>query len=82
MNFTCKLAGVVAYDTDYSCTVAGANDSGNCVKPAGTVGEMWSSDFSFDVPAIAPPFEYDVTVTAYDAANNSLWAVQSNFYIP
>ena len=83
VNFTCKLAGVVAYDVDYPCTAAAStNDYGNCVKPAGNIGEMWSADFGFDVPAIAPPFEYDVTVTAYDGAGNSLWAVASAFYIP
>ena len=61
---------------------ASTNDYGNCVKPVGNIGEMWSADFGFDVPAIAPPFEYDVTVTAYDGAGNSLWAVASAFYIP
>ena len=83
VNFTCKLMGAVAYNSDYACTAPGeGNDYGNCVKPTGTIGEMWSSDFGFDVPSIAPPFEYDVTVTAYDDKGASLWAVQSNFYIP
>merc|ERR1711948_199561 len=29
--------------------------------------------FGFDVPAFAPPFQYDVHVEAFDTAGNSLW---------
>jgi hypothetical protein len=80
VNFTCKLMGVEAYSQDYDCTGA-ANDYGNCPTPAGIANEDWTADFGFDVPSIAPPFEYDVTITAYDTAGTELWQLGSNFYI-
>ena len=75
--------GALVYSTDYPCTGNGdANDYGNCPAPSGEIGQLWNADFGFDVPAIAPPFEYDVLITAYDSAGNSLWQMASNFYIP
>ena len=82
VNFTCMLMGVEAYSMDYDCTGTTTNDFGNCPKPAGVAGEEWTALFGFDVPPIAPPFEYDVTITAYDSNDNSIWQLASNFFIP
>lgn len=79
VNFTCKLMGAVAYSADYDCTGAG-NDYGNCPTSEG-LGSDWKGDFGFDVPPIAPPFEYFVTITAYNSAGATLWTVESDFYI-
>ena len=81
VNFSCKLMGVVAYSEDYDCTGATSNDYGNCPKPTGVANEDWKADFGFDVPSIAPPFLYEVTITAYDTDEKALWEIGSNFYI-
>ena len=72
VNFTCMLMGVEVYSMDYSCT-GNSNDYGNCPPPTGVAGEDWTADFGFDVPSIAPPFQYQVTITALDTSNNSVW---------
>ena len=57
VNFTCMLLGAEVYSMDYPCTGTG-NDYGNCPPPLGEAGEEWSANFGFDVPPIAPPFQY------------------------
>ena len=75
--FTCKLQGVQVFSQTFPCTTGDAN----CPLPTGTVGEQWNGVFTFDVPAIAPPFEYDVHVSAKDKAGNMLWDLESKFRI-
>ena len=81
VNFTCMLMGVEVYTMDYACAGTG-NDYGHCPGTTGVAGEDWSASFGFDVPAIAPPFEYDVTITAIDTSNNELFQLSLKFYIP
>ena len=80
VNFTCYLLGAEAYSQDYSCTGEG-NDYGNC-PPATGKDQDWTADFGFDVPSIAPPFQYDVQITAYTSTGAELWKLESKFYIP
>lgn len=81
VNFKCILMGAEAYSQDYACPSNEANDYGNCPASAGKDSE-WNADFGFDVPPIAPPFEYDVYITAYDANGGELWQLGSKFFIP
>ena len=84
VNFTCLLMGAVAYDVTYDCVApaeGASNDYGNCTLPAGTIGENWTSDFGFDVPGIAPPFDYDVHVKFIAEDGTSLFEVESVFKI-
>ena len=89
VNFQCKLMGAVAYDVTYDCVAPsepaqnpGLGDYGNCVKPVGYVGENWTADFGFDVPGIAPPFDYDVTVKFIaDDGETVLFEVETIFKI-
>ena len=77
VHFRCYLAGADVFDQDFPCSTGDAN----CPLPSGSVGEMWNGVFGFDVPAFAPPFQYDVHVEAFDTAGNSLWELESKFYI-
>ena len=81
VNFTCMLMGVEVYTMDYACAGTG-NDYGHCPGTTGIAGEEWTASFGFDVPAIAPPFEYDATITAFDTSNNALFQLSSKFFIP
>ena len=78
VQFTCNLQGVQVFKQDFACSSGDAN----CPLPAGTPGEMWKGVFYFDVPAVAPPFEYDVHVTAFTAdGSTQLWQLESKFRI-
>ena len=78
VEFTCNLQGVQVFKQDFKCATGDAN----CPLPSGTVGEMWNGSFYFDVPAVAPPFEYDVHVTAFTAdGTTQLWQLESKFRI-
>ena len=76
VQFTCKLQGVQVFKQDFPC----ASGDANCPLPTGAVGEMWNGSFGFDVPAVAPPFEYDVHVVGF-AGTASLWELESKFRI-
>ena len=76
--FSCKLQGVTVFQQQFECTVG----SDLCDKPAtASTTDLWTSVFTFDVPGIAPPFEYFVTVEAFTADDASLFVLESNFYI-
>ena len=76
------MAGAKVFDETYPCTADASNaDYGKCPKPVGTIGEMWNGEFGFDVPAIAPPFQYDVHVLAKTADGTTLWELESKFTI-
>ena len=77
VEFYCNLAGVKVFSQTFPCSSGDAN----CPTPAGTIGEDWKGMFSFDVPGVAPPFEYDVHVIAHDAAGTNLWELESKFTI-
>ena len=81
VNFKCYLMGAEAYSQDYPCGTSESNDYGNCPAAEGA-GTTWNGDFGFDVPPIAPPFQYDVVITAYDDAGAETWVLESKFYIP
>ena len=84
--FSCQLQGVEVYSQKYFCDGSVVDPTGTCPTPAGTAGELWNGQFSFDVPAIAPPFEYDVHIRAYNAEDTKTAAVyfdlESKFRIP
>ena len=71
VNFTCLLQGIEVYSQKYYCDGSVVDPTGSCPTPAGTAGELWNGNFSFDVPAIAPPFEYDVHIRAYNTDETS-----------
>ena len=75
--FYCNLAGVKVYEQTFPCS---AGDQ-YCPTPASAIGTDWKGYFTFPVPAVAPPFEYDVHVVAYTADKTSLWELESKFYI-
>lgn len=77
VHFECFLQGISAYTQDYTCTDGDAN----C--PIATMpGTEWKGVFDFDVPGFAPPFLYDVQVTAKDSAGAELFKLESKFCIP
>ena len=76
VEFTCNLQGVQVFKQDFACSTGDAN----CPLPTGTVGEMWNGSFYFDVPAVAPPFLYDVHVIGYSGTTH-LWELNSQFRI-
>ena len=76
VQFTCNLQGVQVFKQDFPCSTGDAN----CPLPTGTVGETWNGVFYFDVPAVAPPFLYDVHVIGYEGATN-LFELNSQFRI-
>ena len=78
VSFDCVLGGAPVYHQDYPCTAGDAN----CPSPSGAIGEEWTGTFGFDVPAFAPPFVYDVTVTGKDSAGASIFVLESKFTIP
>ena len=78
VSFNCVLGGAPVYNQDYPCSVGDAN----CPSPSGAIGEEWTGSFGFDVPAFAPPFVYDVTVTGKDSSDATLWELESKFTIP
>ena len=75
--FYCNLAGVKVFEQTFPCSAGDAH----CPTPAGNVGEDWKGMFTFDVPAVAPPFEYDVHVIGQKADKTSLFELESKFRI-
>lgn len=81
VNFSCKLFGVKVYDENISCTSPDPSGS-NCPQPTSPFPSNWQGDFLFDVPAGAPSgIDYDITVTAKDAADNDLFEITAVFQI-
>ena len=78
VEFICYLQGAQVYKQDYKCS---AGDS-YCPTIPSTFGTEWKGTFDFDVPGFAPPFQYDVHVKAYNAAEEELFELESKFYIP
>ena len=77
VKFECFLQGISAYVQNYPCSTGDAN----C--PIATMpGTEWKGVFDFDVPGFAPPFLYDVVVTATDSAGAELFVLESKFCIP
>ena len=68
LNFQCKLYGALAYNQDFADV------------EAVTVGEAWTHTIPFDVPPVAPPGEYDVTVFGIDKNGAELFAIFTKFY--
>ena len=66
------------FEQTFPCSAGNAN----CPTPTGAIGEDWHGMFTFDVPPVAPPFEYDVHVIAEKADGTSLWELESKFTIP
>ena len=58
-----------------------ANDYGHCVKPGGA-GSLWSSDFGFSVPGIAPDVEYDIKIFGRSFDGSDLFEADSSFRFP
>ena len=77
VHFECFLQGVSAYAQDYPCSDGDAN-----CPLATTPGVEWKGVFDFDVPGFAPPFLYDVKVTATDSTGATLFELESKFCIP
>ena len=80
VKFVCYLMGAEAYSSTTDCT-GDSNDGGVCPSAPAKDAD-WTASFDFDVPAIAPPFQYDVHITAYTTSGESLWELESKFYIP
>ena len=70
--------GAPVYDQTFPC----AADGPDCYAPFGDDEEDWTSTFGFDVPAIAPPFRYYVTVEGRRADDSAIWTLTSDFLIP
>lgn len=78
VNFSCILMGAPVYDQTFTCSA----DGPDCFTPFGDEEEDWTSTFGFDVPAIAPPFTYHVTVEGRRADDSAIWTLKSDFEIP
>ena len=76
VEFICYLQGVEVYKQDYDCS------DGDSHCPTALPATDWKGEFEFDVPGFAPPFQYDVHVTAYTSTGTSLFELESKFYIP
>ena len=60
------------YDENMAC-----DDSTNCKTP--TPYGLWTGDFSFDVPAIAPAYTYYITIKGRSADGEELFVLETNF---
>ena len=68
VRFQCVLYGALVYDEKYTDV------------EAITAGEQWASPgFKFDIPNVAPPGTYHITIQAEDASDNALWAITTSF---
>ena len=81
VNFKCRLEGAVVFDETWQCDKLASNDSGTCTVPTGVPGENWLAKFGFDVPTIAPPFAYYVTVEFLNPDEQVMFTVESDFLI-
>ena len=66
LNFQCHLFGALVYNEDFPIT--------SDVAAGG-----WTHTIPFDVPSVAPATRYYITVNAFDADNNPLFVINTDF---